>query len=505
MRKILKCILLVTYILCIFVSCSQPPQPVSVIFDTDMGPDYDDVGALTILHALADSGEAKILATVSSNMYAHAVPCIEVINTYFNRPDIPLGAPRKGPTIFDNRFGDNYWADFLPAKYPHTVKNTADAPDAVQVYRRILSGQPDTSVNIITVGFLTNLAALLQSSPDQFSNLDGKALVKKKVRRLISMAGSFPRGREFNVCIDSVASVTVFNEWPTPVLLSGFEIGRDILTGLRLTADDVQNSPTKDAFRLCLKVDVKGRCSWDQTAALVGVRGAKKYFDTVKGRMTALPNGNNTWQDDPNGPHERLVWKMPKEQLTILIEDLMMHQPIEKTKDKEEIQNLIRQTLKWADSKDVIDVLPMLTDNQGKEYIGFDLIIHKSNLDILKTTGFFANEFIENYNQIILTLDKKLRNHEFEKWLVGYLPPFRFANDVNPWCACQDVPYDHPSPWDNVKIEVIELNNDSAQLLWRWGRLDLNTHPSVNEFSYQFRTVKEDGKWKIAYLQEFEL
>ena len=318
----------VVCVLYMFFSCSQRPQPVSVIFDTDMGPDYDDVGALTILHALADSGEAKILATVSSNMYDNAVPCIEIINTYFKRPDIPLGAPRKGQNISDPRFEEGgYWPEVLPAKYPHTVKSTADAPDAVKVYRRILAEQPDVSVNIITVGFFTNVAALLQSPPDRFSNLDGKALVKKKVRRLISMAGCFPKGREFNVFIDSVASVIVFNEWPTPILLSGFEIGRDILTGLRLVATDVQNNPVKDAFSLSLKVDVNGRCSWDQTAALVGVRGPHKYFGTVRGRMMVQSNGSNTWEDDPNGPHEHLVWKMPKEQLTLLIEDLMMYHP----------------------------------------------------------------------------------------------------------------------------------------------------------------------------------
>ena len=330
MKKVVPFLLIVCF-LCALDSCSrqQRPQPVSVIFDTDMAPDYDDVGALALLHALADSGEAKILATVSSNMYVNAAPCIDVINTYFKRPDIPVGAPRRGPNMIDPRFGGEYefWADVLPARYPHTVKSSAEAADAVQVYRRILAAQPDTSVNIITVGFITNVAALLLSPPDQFSDLDGKALVKKKVRKLVSMAGAFPRGREFNVMVDSVASVLVFNEWPTPVLLSGFEIGRDILTGLRLVASDIENSPVKDAYSMSLKLDVNGRCSWDQTAALVGVRGPGKYFGTVRGRMIVRSNGSNTWEDDPAGPHERLVWKMPKEQITHLIEDLMMHRP----------------------------------------------------------------------------------------------------------------------------------------------------------------------------------
>lgn len=41
----------------------QPPIP--VIFDTDMGPDYDDVGAIALLHSYADSGFVKILATIA--------------------------------------------------------------------------------------------------------------------------------------------------------------------------------------------------------------------------------------------------------------------------------------------------------------------------------------------------------------------------------------------------------------------------------------------------------
>ena len=53
---------------------------VNLILDTDMGPDYDDVGAMTLMYALADSGQVNILATLSSNKDEQAIPCIEVIN-----------------------------------------------------------------------------------------------------------------------------------------------------------------------------------------------------------------------------------------------------------------------------------------------------------------------------------------------------------------------------------------------------------------------------------------
>ena len=53
---------------------------VSMILDTDLDPDCDDVGAMALMHCLADSGEVRILATISSNADERVVPGIEVIN-----------------------------------------------------------------------------------------------------------------------------------------------------------------------------------------------------------------------------------------------------------------------------------------------------------------------------------------------------------------------------------------------------------------------------------------
>jgi len=174
------------------------------------------------------------------------------------------------------------------------------------------------------------------------------------------------------------------------------------------------------------------------------------------------------------------------------------------TDDREQIQNLIRQVLNWSNSKNSIELLPALTDSRDSIYIGFDLNKHKANIDKLRETSFFTTEFIENYNQIILTLDRKLRGNEFEKWLVGELPTFNFSNDVNPWCLCQDIPYDKPDPWDLVEVEAINLNGEEGELNWKWGKDELNEAPGWNEFTYRFKVTKEFGKWKIAYLQGFD-
>jgi inosine-uridine nucleoside N-ribohydrolase len=329
MKRTVLYIFLATGVSMFLFSCDHNRlEPVPIIFDTDLGPDFDDVGALTILHALADSGEARILATISCNRNELVVPCIDVINHYYGRPDLPVGVSAAGVDMSD--WHEEKWPEVLVVKFPHRIKSSNDAPDAVSVYRSILAKEPDNSVVVVTVGFFTNLAALLQSQPDQYSDLNGKQLVEKKVKHLVSMAGYFPEGREFNVFIDSVASVAAIKDWPTKIILSGFETGQKVLTGKRLIAADIANTPAKEVYTVCLRQgDFDGRQSWDQTAVLVAVRGTDKYFNTVKGWMHLEKNGNNFWQDDPDGKHEHLTWKMPVEELTKIIEELMMHQPID--------------------------------------------------------------------------------------------------------------------------------------------------------------------------------
>ncbi|WP_229214138.1 hypothetical protein [Dyadobacter flavalbus] len=77
-------------------------QANAIILDTDIGPDYDDVGAMAVMHALADRGEAKPLAVISCNKNELVVPTIEIINTFFGRPELPTGAP-KGTAAPDQR------------------------------------------------------------------------------------------------------------------------------------------------------------------------------------------------------------------------------------------------------------------------------------------------------------------------------------------------------------------------------------------------------------------
>ncbi len=318
---------LVPVVILLLISCHLPKSssniPVKIIFDSDMGPDYDDVGALTMLHAFADSGKAEILATMASNNYALVAPCLNVINTYYGRADIPVGSPK---THGVNIGCSQHWTDSLVVSFPHKLKSNSDAQDAVLLYRKILTLQPDTSLTIVTVGFLTNLNDLLKSQPDMISPLNGKDLVRTKVKKLVSMAGKFPEGWEFNVKEDSTSSKYVFDNWPTQIILSGFEIGEKIFTGKKLISNNLK-SPAHMAFRIAIPLapeDKNGRMSWDETAVLTAVNGASCGFGEVPGKMIAEPSGYNRWNNDKQGPHTYLTFKKSPEELSGIIEKYIM-------------------------------------------------------------------------------------------------------------------------------------------------------------------------------------
>src|SRR5690625_354743 len=300
-----------------------------IIFDTDMGPDYDDVGALAVLHALAAEGECDILATMSSCGHPSIAPTIEVINRYFGGPDIPIGVPGSHAPDFT---AENGWNDSLIARFLSAPKTNDDYPPAVELYREILAGSPDSSVTIVTVGFMSNLAELLRSGPDRYSSLSGRELVGKKVKKYVAMAGAFPQGREFNVFIDAPSSVEVFQNWPGQILFSGFEIGNKIDTGGRTAQTKAKNSPVQWAYEYCLRTyegkRVEGRPSWDQTAVLCAVRPAEQYFYVNgPGRFVIEENGDNHWNPEEDAGHYFLSHKYPYDHVENIIEELMMYIP----------------------------------------------------------------------------------------------------------------------------------------------------------------------------------
>lgn len=318
-----------------FVRGESVREPVKVIFDTDMYTDFDDAGALACLHALADAGECEILATLANTRDCMSVAMCEIINAYYGRPDIPVGCVRsigvgneRGES-HERRYGETV------KKYVKWVKhlNSNDAPDAAEVYRRVLSAQPDKSVVICSVGFLSNMRKLMDSDRD---------LVARKVRLWVAMACFYPRGHEYNSMKDWQSSKIAFENWPTPIVFTDFQYGFDCFAGRALAESDFTDNPVADVFRgnvpsveeigrnsahhLRSFNGMGGRAAWDQTAVLIAVRGVDRYFNVHRGMYRMVgDNGEDEWlPDEKNGPHIRVTEKVNKLEVASIIDELML-------------------------------------------------------------------------------------------------------------------------------------------------------------------------------------
>ncbi len=309
--------------------CPAAEPPVNIIFDTDMGGDCDDVGALFMLHGAVERGEAKLLATMGCTSSDAIAPCLDAINTWFGRPEIPVGT-MKDAGLFPN---PGFTAEIVK-RFPHKFATGKDYPDSIVLYRQILSKQPDGSVVIVAVGQLRNMANLLKSRPDEASPLDGAALLAKKVKRLDVMGGKYPpfpskndKDGESNFITDAPSTAAVCSHWPTPILFNGE--GGSTCSGRRATYEMPEHSPLTMSYRRYPGVGFAGdRLSWDPVSVLVSVRGAAPWYKVVSGGVNVADpkTGVNVWKPGEDRGHSYLVLdtKRPKAEVESALEDLMV-------------------------------------------------------------------------------------------------------------------------------------------------------------------------------------
>ena len=285
--------------------------PVKVIFETDMTYDVDDVGALAVLHALADAGAVELLAVSFNETHRSGAAAIAAINTWYGRGEVPIGTFRGDLQAPD----ESRYLDHV-ATFPHDLGRQA-VPESLELYRSVLGSEPDGSVTIVSVGFLNNLDVLLREEP---------RLVAAKVRRLVVMGGRHNDG--FNLVRHDLVAVTqrVVTDWPTPLAITDF--GGSVRTGVAL-ADASPANPVREAYFRYFAESFRGRSSWDQVAVLYGVFGAGDWFEDVGSGEASLPNGH-VWQ--LNAPRRTYVGaRKGVADFQQWIEELMTRPPSDKT------------------------------------------------------------------------------------------------------------------------------------------------------------------------------
>lgn len=297
------------------------PPPVPIILDTDMGNDIDDALALALLHRLVARGEAEIRGIVLSKSNPYAACYTDAINHLYRAPAVPMGLVTDGATPEPGSFAQTVseLRDALGRlRYARRRFEVNPPPDAVTVLRRLLAHADDASVALVTIGFFTNVARLLDSAPDDISPLSGRDLLARKVRIVSSMAGNFSaaalaapaRGhREYNVHNDLPAARRFIEHAPVEIVFSGFEIGTAALFPAGCVERDFAwagQHPIVDGYVL-YKEPPHNRPTWDLTSILYAVRPEHGYFDlSERGEVTVDDDGVTRFRADADGRHRYL-------------------------------------------------------------------------------------------------------------------------------------------------------------------------------------------------------
>lgn len=320
---------------------SRPPRP-KIILDTDLGGDIDDLGAVALLHELADRGDCEILGFVSDTLQRHAVSCIDAVGRYFGRV-LPVARPAGILEV------QGTYADAVYAANPDALDGE-DAPEAVASLKTWLEDAPDQSVVIATIGQLWHQRDLVEQHAD---------LVKAKVCRYVVMGGHTPLSptdpsadlpeTNFRAADRPGVTAAFLSACPVPIVFCGSEAGNrenGYGTGTainRLPEDHPVRIGYRDFFARPpwwapeIGSDRVGPWSiWDQITVLHAVSGPASEarplegsgFAEVHGRTNhADETGMNNWEPaQTNDPDHAYLAPMaaPRDIADRLIEPLMV-------------------------------------------------------------------------------------------------------------------------------------------------------------------------------------
>jgi len=278
----------------------RPTGP-SVIIDTDFSRWWDDATVIGLANVLHREGALNLLGVVTDIPNPVAVAAVDAINTAYGNAEIPLGAVAHSETDTS----PHGYSDALVQRLPHAVRSSADVPDAVTLYRRLLADAPDGSVVVVSVGAYTNLAGLL-ASPAADGAPSGRELVTTKVKRLVVMDGVFPGGWEAvtnqKLDLDAAAAVVAGTAdapaWPTPIAwVDGYD-GIATRVGGKLCRQTAADHPMRIVYEELFECGPPGDGNWDAPALLYAIGDVPKVFSILGRGGAAVINekGGLSWQ-----------------------------------------------------------------------------------------------------------------------------------------------------------------------------------------------------------------
>lgn len=277
----------------------------SFILGTDWWTDCDDAVALRLLARAVKRGEIRLLGVGINACMEQSVASLKGFLKAEGVEGVPVGIDLEA-----NDFGGRLTYQMrLAAELAPDLTN-ADAEDPVRLYRRLLA-EATEPVEILEIGFLQIVAAVLKSGADDISPKSGRELFQEKVKKMWVMAGKWDADgeKENNFCRNERSRVAaqIFCELcPVPVTFLGFEVGYGVISGGKLVEEDFLHHVLVDHGSR------DGRHSWDPMLVLMALIGdeAAAGYDVVVGNATVDPkDGANFFERRTDGRHRFVVKK----------------------------------------------------------------------------------------------------------------------------------------------------------------------------------------------------
>lgn len=288
----------------------QTDTPPLIIFDTDIGSSTDDLFALQMLHRYQDEGRCRLLGVVVDRVGEDCAACADVMNTFYGHGNVPIGLARDGinaPKIFyDYRNLHSLTTANGKPMFATTISDYSKVPEDWKLYRQLLAAQPDQSVCICAVGFLTSLALLLETQPDDLSPLSGIELVRKKVKCLYLMAGIFTSSEEpdYNIVQGISYAQTFFSLWPKDVniMFSPMEVGNEILYPSEQVVSDFSQTDLHPIKHIYENFQVfPSQKMWDPLTVIQAVEGDGRFSLSARGTTSLTEQGAVIFTPSANG------------------------------------------------------------------------------------------------------------------------------------------------------------------------------------------------------------
>lgn len=266
------------------------------IVDLDFSTDVDDVCAVRVANILDKRGVINLKAMMLCVTGENIVDAMQGLLDYDDMDEVAIGI--SALDIVDTSPYWNTLAEYNKTNDERVVKNS------VKLYRQLLNNSLN-DVTIVTTGYVTNIAELLKSEPDEISRKSGEEIVKDKVKAIYITGGSYPDGYDNNFFFrpEAIEAIKyVIENCEVPIYLISSNNGAPFTCGGLLQRIDTER---KDPVSRALDASgfYDGRAAWDPFSVWVAACGfeeTRTYTEKTDIEIN-LEDGFNTFIPSEQG------------------------------------------------------------------------------------------------------------------------------------------------------------------------------------------------------------